>query len=132
MTRPLHNVRVYFYRLTWEQMRDRVEREGGVVTDHSAGIRERSRCLLLSQITHQVFCSRTNETLCTRNSPSNSSKSYIRRHGRHVRRRPNIVMARLFETQTQHSDSDALPPGPKLPTVAPGIPNLLLHHASRS
>ncbi|KAG6910905.1 hypothetical protein DXG01_006588 [Tephrocybe rancida] len=36
--RPLHNVRVWFYKPTWQSMLDRIEREGSIRTDHSAGL----------------------------------------------------------------------------------------------
>jgi len=35
---PLHHVRVWFYKPTWQSMSDRVEREGSIKTDHSAGL----------------------------------------------------------------------------------------------
>jgi len=35
---PLHHVRVWFYKPTWQSMLDRVEREGSIKTDHSAGL----------------------------------------------------------------------------------------------
>jgi len=36
--RPSHNVRVFFYQPSWQSMLDRVEREGSIKTDHSAGL----------------------------------------------------------------------------------------------
>ncbi|OBZ75298.1 hypothetical protein A0H81_04684 [Grifola frondosa] len=38
ITRPVHNIRVRFYRIPWESMIARIEREGAITTDHSAGI----------------------------------------------------------------------------------------------
>ncbi|KAF9557668.1 hypothetical protein CPC08DRAFT_736666 [Agrocybe pediades] len=35
---PLHQVRVWFYRPSWQSMLDRVAREGSIQTDHSAGL----------------------------------------------------------------------------------------------
>jgi len=35
---PPHHVRVWFYRPSWQSMLDRVEREGSIQTDHSAGL----------------------------------------------------------------------------------------------
>ncbi|KIM48988.1 glycosyltransferase family 8 protein [Hebeloma cylindrosporum] len=35
---PLYHVRVWFYKPTWQSMLDRVEREGSIKTDHSAGL----------------------------------------------------------------------------------------------
>lgn len=40
VTRPTRNVLVRFYRLTWDDMTRRLQREGAVVSDHSAGIRK--------------------------------------------------------------------------------------------
>ena len=40
ITRPRHDVLVRFYPVTLEKMRARIEREGAITTDHSAGIRE--------------------------------------------------------------------------------------------
>ena len=39
LTHPVHNITVRFYQLSFESMRDRVEREGAISTDHSAGMR---------------------------------------------------------------------------------------------
>ena len=39
LTHPVHNITVRFYQLSFENMQDRVEREGAINTDHSAGIR---------------------------------------------------------------------------------------------
>ncbi|KAG6841202.1 hypothetical protein C0991_000864 [Blastosporella zonata] len=36
--RPLHDVRIWFYKPTWQSMLDRVDREGTIKTDHSAGL----------------------------------------------------------------------------------------------
>ena len=38
--RPKYNILVRFYRLTHEDMTRRLEREGAINTDHSAGVRE--------------------------------------------------------------------------------------------
>ncbi|KAH9171535.1 hypothetical protein EDB89DRAFT_1971767 [Lactarius sanguifluus] len=38
LTHPLHSVSVRFYRLPFQSMLDRISREGGINTDHSAGI----------------------------------------------------------------------------------------------
>lgn len=38
VNRPARNVRVLFYKPSWQSMLDRVEREGSVKTDHSAGL----------------------------------------------------------------------------------------------
>ncbi|KAF8876039.1 hypothetical protein CPB84DRAFT_1796191 [Gymnopilus junonius] len=35
---PLHRVRVWFYKPSWQAMLDRIEREGSIQTDHSAGL----------------------------------------------------------------------------------------------
>ena len=37
--RPAHDILVRFYLLSLDDMRARLEREGAIVTDHSAGIR---------------------------------------------------------------------------------------------
>ena len=39
LTHPRHSVSVRFYQLSFNSMQDRVSREGGISTDHSAGIR---------------------------------------------------------------------------------------------
>jgi hypothetical protein len=39
VNRPSRNVRVFFYKPSWQSMLDRVEREGSIKTDHSAGLR---------------------------------------------------------------------------------------------
>ncbi|CAA7270160.1 unnamed protein product [Cyclocybe aegerita] len=36
--RPSHHVRIWFYKPSWQSMLDRVEREGSIKTDHSAGL----------------------------------------------------------------------------------------------
>ncbi|KAF8163060.1 hypothetical protein B0H34DRAFT_652031 [Crassisporium funariophilum] len=36
--RPAHRIRVWFYKPSWQSMLDRVEREGTIKTDHSAGL----------------------------------------------------------------------------------------------
>ncbi|KAF8964140.1 hypothetical protein BDZ97DRAFT_1660946 [Flammula alnicola] len=36
--RPSYRVRVWFYKPSWQSMLDRVEREGSIQTDHSAGL----------------------------------------------------------------------------------------------
>ncbi|KAF5386674.1 hypothetical protein D9615_001742 [Tricholomella constricta] len=36
--RPLHDVRIWFYKPSWQSMLDRVEREGSIKSDHSAGL----------------------------------------------------------------------------------------------
>ncbi|RDB21518.1 hypothetical protein Hypma_011350 [Hypsizygus marmoreus] len=36
--RPRHNVRIWFHKPSWQSMLDRVEREGSIKTDHSAGL----------------------------------------------------------------------------------------------
>jgi hypothetical protein len=61
---PLHHVRVWFYKPTWQSMLDRVEREGSIKTDHSAGLRE-SAFLLLPQtfLDNPYPCSGTYEAL---------------------------------------------------------------------
>lgn len=38
VTHPAYDVRVYFYTPSWQSMLDRVEREGSIRTDHSAGL----------------------------------------------------------------------------------------------
>lgn len=38
--RPRYNLRVWFYRLSWDAMRGRIDREGTVNTVHVAGVRE--------------------------------------------------------------------------------------------
>ena len=40
--RPAHDILVRFYLLSLDDMRGRLEREGAIVTDHSAGIRKSS------------------------------------------------------------------------------------------
>lgn len=40
ISRPSHNIFVRFYLLSWSNMLGRLEREGAIVTDHSAGVRE--------------------------------------------------------------------------------------------
>lgn len=37
---PAHNILLRFYRVSHQSMVDRIRREGGISTDHSAGIRE--------------------------------------------------------------------------------------------
>jgi len=61
---PLYRVRVWFYKPTWQSMLDRVEREGSIKTDHSAGLRK-SACLSLSKtfLDNPYPCSGTYETL---------------------------------------------------------------------
>lgn len=39
ITRPRHRIRVTYHKPTWQSMLDRVEREGSIQTDHSAGLR---------------------------------------------------------------------------------------------
>lgn len=39
---PLFDVTVRFYRPSWQSMVDRISREGGISTDHSAGVRKSS------------------------------------------------------------------------------------------
>ena len=39
LTHPTHRITVRFYRLSFQNMMDRVTREGSIYTDHSAGIR---------------------------------------------------------------------------------------------
>ncbi len=39
VTHPAYDVRVFFYLPSWQSMLDRVEREGSIHTDHSAGLR---------------------------------------------------------------------------------------------
>ena len=50
LERPLHQVRVWFYKPTWQGMLDRVEREGSIQTDHSAGLRKSPVQLLFTVI----------------------------------------------------------------------------------
>lgn len=38
--RPRHSLRVFFYRIPWQSMLDRIEREGSISTVHAAGVRE--------------------------------------------------------------------------------------------
>ncbi|KAG6820778.1 hypothetical protein H0H93_011543 [Arthromyces matolae] len=38
VARPPHDVHIWFYKPTWQSMLDRLEREGSIKTDHSAGI----------------------------------------------------------------------------------------------
>ena len=40
VARPTHDVLVRFYRLTYDDMQRRLQREGAVVSDHSAGVRK--------------------------------------------------------------------------------------------
>lgn len=37
---PQRDVLVRFYKLTWQSMLDRIQREGTISTDHSAGLRQ--------------------------------------------------------------------------------------------
>ncbi|KAJ7498067.1 hypothetical protein B0H11DRAFT_1998532 [Mycena galericulata] len=36
--RPLHHLAVRFYQLSWQSMLDRIDREGSIISDHSAGV----------------------------------------------------------------------------------------------
>ena len=45
--RPVYNILVRYYRLDWGDMVRRIEREGAINTDHSAGVRE-CHCLRLT------------------------------------------------------------------------------------
>lgn len=38
--RPHRDILVRFYKPTWQSMLDRIEREGTIKTDHSAGLRK--------------------------------------------------------------------------------------------
>jgi hypothetical protein len=38
--RPAYHTRFWFHKPTWQSMLDRVEREGSIKTDHSAGLRK--------------------------------------------------------------------------------------------
>lgn len=38
ITRPAHDILVRFYLLSWQSMADRIDREGTIMTDHSAGV----------------------------------------------------------------------------------------------
>lgn len=38
--RPSHHIRVWFHKPSWQAMLDRIEREGAIKTDHSAGLRK--------------------------------------------------------------------------------------------
>lgn len=38
--RPSHRIRVWFHKPSWQAMLDRIEREGAIKTDHSAGLRK--------------------------------------------------------------------------------------------
>ncbi|KZT66871.1 glycosyltransferase family 8 protein [Daedalea quercina L-15889] len=48
--RPAHNILVRFYRLSLDDMRARIEREGGIMTDHSAGTRAGLMKLFIHEI----------------------------------------------------------------------------------
>ena len=49
--RPRHDVLVRFYRLTWDAMTARIEREGVISTVHAAGVRTSTLLLANNQLT---------------------------------------------------------------------------------
>ncbi|KAJ2931398.1 hypothetical protein H1R20_g5686, partial [Candolleomyces eurysporus] len=59
LERPLHQVRVWFHKPTWQGMLDRVEREGSIQTDHSAGLPGLMKLfiheILPSNVTKSIF-----------------------------------------------------------------------------
>lgn len=86
---PAHNILMRFYRVPHQSMVDRIRREGGIWSDHAAGVRACSSYLHVcspdSHITELLRSrpsfSRAHEAFYSRNPARFSSQSHLRRHG---------------------------------------------------
>lgn len=99
LKRPSHQVRVWFHKPTWQGMLDRVEREGTIQTDHSAGLRK-SRMLSLYScqfLTKLFLCiySWPYEAIHPRDSAIKCHEVNLCRHGRLLHQRSNSSLERL-------------------------------------